>query len=98
MFLSEGLFGQLLLSFLISAITTLLFCALAYGILRSKSRLFGRKKRTHTKGNAKNEPLISTSEEALPEEVLIAIITAAVHACEETEKKRFRVVAFRRMK
>ncbi len=96
MFLLEGVLGQMLLACLASVITTSLLFLLAYAILRSKSRLFGRKRRTNTKGSAKSEPLAPASEEELPEEVLIAILAAAVHACEETEKKRFRVVSFRR--
>lgn len=96
MFLLEGMLGQMLLACLVSAITACLLFLLAYAILRSKSRLFGRRKKASTKGSAKSEPLAPTSEEELPEDVLIAILTAAVHACEETEKKRFRVVSFRR--
>lgn len=96
MFLLESLFGHLLLTSLISALTAVLLLALAYLILRANGRVFIRVKRPRIKGNAKKETLAPASEEELPEEVLLAILTAAVHACEETEKKRFRVVSFHR--
>ena len=96
MFLLESRFIPFLLTALITAITVLLLMGALYALLRSKGRLVIRIRRPRKGGSLKKESTVSHSDEELPEEVLVAILTAAVYAVGENEKKRFRVVSFRR--
>ena len=98
MFLLDGLLGPLLLTAAISALTALLGVAILYLVLRSQGKILIRAKRTRTKTGVKHAPKTPAVEETLSEEELVAILSAAVYACGETEKKRFRVVSFRRMR
>ena len=97
MFLLDGLLGPLLLTAAISAVTVLLGVVILYAILRSQGRILIRAKKTRLKTGDKHTPKTPVVEDTLPEEELVAILSATVCACGETEKKRFRVVSFRRM-
>lgn len=98
MFLLDGLLGPLLLTAAISALTVLLCVVVWYVVLRSQGRILIRAKKSRVKVGPKHPQNTPTVEETISEEELVAILSAAVYACGETEKKRFRVVSFRRMK
>ncbi|MBO7170348.1 MAG: hypothetical protein J6W28_04130 [Clostridia bacterium] len=98
MFLLEGMLGPVLLAASAGAFAVLLAVALLYTLLRSQGKILIRAKRARVKPNVKKAPKTAAKEETLSEEELVAILSAAVYACGETEKKRFRVVSFRRMK
>ena len=98
MFLLDGLLGPLLLTAAISALTVLLGVIVLYLVLRSQGKILIRTKKTRLKTGTKHSINTPAVEKTISEEELIAILSAAVYACGETEKKRFRVVSFRRMK
>lgn len=98
MFLLDGLLGPLLLTAAISALTVLLGVTVLYLVLHSQGKILIRTQKTRLKTGTKHSTNTPAVEKNISEEELVAILSAAVYACGETEKKRFRVVSFRRMK
>ena len=98
MFLLDGMLGPVLLAAVGGAVAVLLGVILLYAVLRSQGRILIRAKRVRINPGVKKTAKAPTSEETLSEEELLAILSAAVYACGETEMKRFRVVSFRRMR
>ncbi len=98
MFLLESIVGYFLLAALVSAVTLFVLLLAAYFVLRAKGLFFIRKKRTRTAKSTSNALPVHESEDTISEQVLVAIISAAVAAMGEERNTRFRVVSFRRMK
>lgn len=89
-----------------AALFGMLFALIAIGILLLVLRLFGlrifwqkrrRVSRTDEANDSKKTGERETPEELPEEELLVILTAAAIEALDEKDKKRFRVVAFRRI-
>lgn len=89
-----------------AALLGMLFALAAIGILLLVLRLFGlrlfwqkrrRVARTDEASDSKKTGVKDTSEEISEEELIVILTAAALEALDEKDKRRFRVVAFRRI-
>ena len=97
MFLLKSMIGYFVLAALLSVLVTALVLLGVFLFLRKKGLWSdGGKSRTDT-GLGQTLP-VQESDTEMPEELLVAILSAAVAAMGEEQGSRFRVVAFHRIK